>query len=67
MTDDSDFKYLITCAFIIDGFFDIETREKINSEIEDVIFKHMREQEFTTCERTFNSDQVIQMIKEANR
>jgi hypothetical protein len=57
-------KQLITCAFIIDGDFEIEEIGKINNEIEDIIKLHMLKNNITKCERTFMSHQVKDMIND---
>ena len=60
----NDWKELISCAFIIHGEFSIDVRTKINNEIEEVIKKHMLENNISTCDRTFMGNQVVTMIEE---
>jgi hypothetical protein len=57
-----EWKQLITCAFIIDGDFEIEEMAQINNEIEQIIFQYMLEKGLNKCERTFMSHQVKNMI-----
>lgn len=60
----AEWKELITCAFVIDGEFDLEVKCKIYNEIEEVIKKHMMEHKIRRCDRTLMSNQVPSMIEE---
>lgn len=63
----NEWKSLVSCAFIVDGDFDIDTICKINNEIEQIVYKYMLENNINKCERTFMSNQVKDMIDEYDK
>ncbi len=59
-------KTLITCCFILDGDLDIDESHEIKQEIEEVVKKYCYKNKISKYERTFLSDNVVDMITEFN-
>lgn len=59
-------KTLVTCCFILDGDLAIDEGDELKQEIEEVVKKYCYKNNISKYERTFLSDNVVDMITEFN-